>query len=89
MYRVTLTRRAEKQLDAAPEPIRARAVLALEALQADPRRPHPGFDCSKLAGSEALWRVRIGSWRLLYAIDDDVRVVQVTKVGPRSSVYGR
>lgn len=34
------------------------------------------------------WRVRAGTWRVLYVIDDP-RDVVVVKVGPRGSVYRR
>jgi len=71
----------------APENLQRRLRAALDEMKTDPRRNRPGFDCKKLAGKDS-WSVRIGSWRIIYDIDDVVRVVAVTKVGPRSSVYG-
>lgn len=41
----------------------------------------------KLAGRPGLYRVRQGSYRVIYAIDDEARVVEVVKVGHRRDVY--
>ena len=57
-------------------------ILAL-ALDARP----PG--ASKLTGT-AFWRVREGELRIVYAIDDDARLVVVLRVARRSeSTYRR
>jgi mRNA interferase RelE/StbE len=36
----------------------------------------------KLKGSD-LWRIRVGSYRIVYHIDDDQKVVTVLRVGHR------
>lgn len=56
-------------------------------LEADPYRARPGFACKKLGGYEDVWRFKVGDWRVSYAIDDNVRVVSITKVGPRPNFY--
>ncbi|MEN8149180.1 MAG: type II toxin-antitoxin system RelE/ParE family toxin [Planctomycetota bacterium] len=61
---------------------RRRVVSRIQGLAADPR---PG-GCVKLSGREA-YRVRQGSYRIVYAVDDDERVVCVVKVGHRRDVY--
>lgn len=33
------------------------------------------------------YRLRVGKWRVLYEIHDDIRVIDVTKIGQRGSVY--
>ncbi|MGI8648028.1 MAG: hypothetical protein DLM55_08760 [Acidimicrobiales bacterium] len=33
------------------------------------------------------WRLRIGDWRILYDVYEDVLVVDVVRVGPRGDVY--
>ena len=48
--------------------------------------PRPVWS-KKLSGREE-YRARQGSYRILYVIDDDIKIVQVTKVGYRKSVYG-
>ena len=33
------------------------------------------------------WRIRVGAYRILYVIDDGVRVVEVREVGHRKDIY--
>jgi len=42
-----------------------------------------------LTGSHGLWRIRVGDYRIVYAIDDQRRVVRVAAVGHRRDVYTR
>jgi mRNA interferase RelE/StbE len=57
-------------------------VARIEALVDDPRPP----GCTKLSGQEA-YRVRQGTYRIVYTVADDVLVVEVVKVGNRRDVY--
>ena len=41
----------------------------------------------KLAGDEERYRIRQGSYRVVYAIDDEARVAVVFEVGHRRDVY--
>lgn len=36
-----------------------------------------------------LWRYRVGSYRILASIHDDIFVVEVVKVGKRGDIYSR
>ena len=47
--------------------------------------PRPSW-ATKLSGREE-YRARQGSYRILYVIEDTVKIVQVTKVRHRSNVY--
>ncbi len=47
--------------------------------------PRPAWS-KKLSGREE-YRARHGVYRILYIIEETVKVVQVTKVGHRSNVY--
>lgn len=47
--------------------------------------PRPVWS-KKLSGREE-YRTRQGNYRILYVVEEQIRVVQVTKVGHRSSVY--
>jgi mRNA interferase RelE/StbE len=59
---------------------RLRAGIA--ALAADPR----GKGVVKLQGREG-YRLRVGSWRVLFVIDDAGRTVTISALGPRRDVY--
>jgi mRNA interferase RelE/StbE len=61
---------------------RQRVVRRIQALAEDPRPP----DCEKLAGRKG-YRVRQGSYRVVYAVDDETRTVRIVKVGHRRDVY--
>lgn len=47
-------------------------------------RPH-GF--TKLSGYENLYRIRVGDWRISYAIEDDALIVLVIEIKPRGDAY--
>ncbi|HLE97360.1 MAG TPA: type II toxin-antitoxin system RelE/ParE family toxin [Candidatus Thermoplasmatota archaeon] len=86
-YVVGATASARKELDALPLPERRRLLQALEALAEDPFRRRPGADVRRLAARDELWRIRVGAYRAIYTVVGE-RVL-VTKIGPRSTVYGR
>jgi mRNA interferase RelE/StbE len=62
---------------------RARIVAAIQGLASDPRPQ----GVEKLAGADALYRVRVGDYRIIYEIRDQELVVTVIKVGHRRDVY--
>lgn len=41
----------------------------------------------KLKGYVNQWRIRVGDWHVVYAIDDDRKVVSITRVAHRREVY--
>lgn len=61
---------------------RIRGVIAL--LGEDPRPP----GAKALRGRPGL-RVRVGTYRIIYTIEDDVLLVVVVSLGHRSDVYDR
>jgi len=83
MYRVLLERAAERDLARLSSEVHDRVITALRALATNPRPP----GCRKLAGSKNDWRIRVGDYRVIYAIADDIRVVSVNRVRHRREVY--
>ncbi len=81
-YTVVLARRAQRAIDRLPSADAQRIYVATQALAQNPRPA----GCVKLAGSPD-WRIRVGSYRVIYAIDDAAAVVTVLKVGHRREVY--
>lgn len=82
-YTVRLDPRTRKALDRLPGDMRGRVVRKLQALEDDPRPP----GVEKLTGPEDLYRVRVGDWRIVYAIRDRELVVIVIRIGHRREVY--
>jgi mRNA interferase RelE/StbE len=82
-YRVDITPTARRQLADLPRSVRRRIDEKILALAANPR-PRGSV---KLAGSEDVYRVRVGDYRILYTIRDEVLLVVVVKIGHRRDVY--
>lgn len=82
-YQVILARAAEKTFARLDVKMKRRVLQALARLSENPR--HPG--AVKLAGEENAWRVRTGSYRILYEIKDQELVVLVVEIGHRREVY--
>ena len=83
MYRVLLERGAEKDLDRLSSEIHHRMIAAIRVLATNPRPS----GCRKLAGSKNDWRIRVGDYRVIYEIADEIRVVRVNRARHRREVY--
>jgi mRNA interferase RelE/StbE len=49
-------------------------------------QPRPA-GCKKLRGADDLWRVRVGDYRIIYAIDDTLSVVEIRVIRHRKDAY--
>jgi len=82
-YVVIIKRSAQKQIEKLPAYIipKVRAViLSLE------NQPRPA-GCVKLTGSDNIYRIRVGDYRIVYEVSDDVLTVYVFDVDHRKQVY--
>jgi mRNA interferase RelE/StbE len=82
-YAVRLDKPVQKVLDGLPRALYSRLMKAIVALADDPR-PSGSL---KMESAEALYRIRVGDWRIIYSIEDDVLVVVVVRIGQRKDVY--
>ena len=82
MYRITVARPARKQLLQVPDKAKAAIQAAIDALATNPRPS----GVKKLKGQEG-YRIRVGDYRILYSIFDNVLLVEVVKVGQRGNFY--
>jgi mRNA interferase RelE/StbE len=83
-YRVELAPAAVRQLSRLPPGAAARLRGPILALAIDPRPP----GATSLVGS-AWWRLRRGDLRVIYAIDDQRRLVVVLRVVRRNEATYR
>jgi mRNA interferase RelE/StbE len=82
-YKLRIKKSAAKELEAIPRKAdRQRIISRIKSLANDPRPS----GCKKLSGSER-YRLRQGSYRIIYATVDDELVVYVVKIGNRKNVY--
>ncbi|MFL4904621.1 type II toxin-antitoxin system RelE family toxin [Streptomyces sp. MMS24-I2-30] len=84
-YAFRFTTTAQRQLRAISRPDAMRILAALTALGDDPYREDA--DTRKLTGPSGLYRLRAGSYRVAYQINDGELVILVVKVGDRRDVY--
>jgi mRNA interferase RelE/StbE len=82
-YSVEVKFSARKELDALPDLVLARVIRKLESL-ADVPRP---AGCKKLKGYKDQWRIRIGDWRVVYLIDETVKLVSIVRIAHRREAY--
>jgi mRNA interferase RelE/StbE len=82
-WQVIIHRKAEKIIKRLDGDILERIRRAIRSLANDPR---PG-GVKKLAGYDNLYRIRVGDWRIIYAIEDDRLIVLVLEISPRGSAY--
>ena len=78
MYQLKLTPGARRQLDKLPNEVLERTAAALQELVAEPRP----FGARKLRGF--IYRIRVGDWRIIYAIFDRENLIIVGKIARRS-----
>lgn len=83
-YSVSIKPSAARELEALPVlKDRQRATAIIRGLSDNPR-PQGSL---KLAGASDAYRIRFGSYRILYTVGDRVRVVAVIKVAHRREAY--
>ncbi len=83
-YRIELRPAAVKALRKIEAQDRGRVQGAIALLGEDPRPP----GAKALQGRDGL-RVRVGNYRIIYSIYDDVLLIVVVTVGHRKDVYDR
>ncbi|MDL9938665.1 type II toxin-antitoxin system RelE/ParE family toxin [Gordonia sp. ABSL1-1] len=83
-YHVEIEAKAVKALQKIARADQRRIVSAAQALSINPRPD----GCKKLTAQDA-YRIRIGNYRVIYVVEDAVRIVTVTRIGHRREVYDR
>lgn len=82
-YSITFARSARKEFESLPAPIVQRIFSKIEALAENPRPS----GCKKLKGSQDLWRIRIGEFRVIYSIFDATIQIEIIAVRHRREAY--
>jgi mRNA interferase RelE/StbE len=83
MYRVIINKQVLKSLDKIPIVYLSNIKEAVNGLENIPRPS----GCVKLSNSKNTYRIRVGVYRIIYTIEDDVLTVEVIKIDHRGSVY--
>ena len=78
MYKIVILKKAKKFIDALPKNERIRVVMAIEQL------PN-GSDIKPLKGHDGLLRLRVGSYRIIYTVDNGELIVYVIDANNRGT----
>ena len=84
MYKVRYRAGATKTLRRMPNNVAKTIVRKIDQLAKSPYAPNNNV--TRLKGVRG-YRLRVGDWRVLYEIHDDVLVVEIIKIGPRGGIY--
>ncbi len=84
-FRIEFAPSAVRELQRLPREVQVRIARKIDGLAANPRPS----GSKKLQGLSDRWRIRIGDYRVIYDIHDDIVRVLVLKVGHRRDIYRR
>ena len=79
-YRIEIDKRAVKFIYKQPKPQQLRLFKAIYKL------PFVG-DIKAMKGYDGFFRLRVGDYRVIYSVNNDILLVQVVEVGNRGDVY--
>jgi mRNA interferase RelE/StbE len=74
-YEVRLRRAAQKQLDTISAKDYENIARVISSLEKNPRPKK-----TKKLRESGLWRIRIGDFRIVYAIDDEAQIIIIVRV---------
>ncbi len=83
MYTVRFSPRAQRDLRGLPAQIVQRILPRIEELATEPRPQ----GAKKLSGTQHIWRIRIGDYRVIYLVEDTIKLVEIRKAGHRKDIY--
>ncbi len=86
MYEIIIHAKAEKEYRKLPERIKKTFAKAMRTLQTSPY-PFREYDIKKLKGSENIFRIRTGDYRLIYFVEKDLKKITVLKMEHRGRAY--
>ncbi len=82
-FEIRLARRAVRSLASLERREQQRLRAALDLLSDNPRPPN----CVAMQGEDSVYRVRVGDYRIVYEVLDNVLLVHVVRIGHRREVY--
>lgn len=83
-YEIFIKRQAKKTLQNLSRLDRNRITERIVRLGNNPDDKR--LDVKRLKGL-ALYRLRIGDWRIIYSRDDEIRIIAIENIGARGDIY--
>lgn len=84
-FEVILARSAERYLERLPRDAQRRVVERLAQLATEPYGSHS----KPLQGRAGERSSRVGGWRIIFTVDRDRELVEISDIGPRGQIYRR
>jgi mRNA interferase RelE/StbE len=82
-YRIEVKKSAAKSLKKIPKADQKRIADKIDSLAEN--TPNP--DTTKMKGNNPFHKVRVGDYRIVYEIHEDVLSILVVKIGHRKDIY--
>ena len=82
MYELLFKKKAIKALAKLNDPYYSTVINAIDDLAENPRP----FGCKKLTGRNG-YRIRVGTYRVIYDIYDTNLIIEIVNVGSRGGIY--
>jgi mRNA interferase RelE/StbE len=82
-YQIEFVKQAAKQFKTLSTQEQERLQAKIDALASEPRP----VGVVKLVGEEDLYRIRVGDYRVIYVIQDNLLLILILKIGHRRDVY--
>ena len=84
MFTITINPSALKELSKLPKVTIKKAEKAIDSLANNPRP----IGVKKLKDTkEDLYRVRVGDYRIIYSIEDEIKIIDILRIGHRKDIY--
>ncbi|MDQ6481741.1 type II toxin-antitoxin system RelE/ParE family toxin [Dyadobacter sp. LHD-138] len=83
VYKLLITNSAQKEIRTLQKTEVQKIIPAIQSLSENPRPS----GCKKLVSVKNIYRIRIGNYRVLYSIDDLIRIVEISGVEHRREAY--
>lgn len=80
-YKIELTKKSRKFIKEQPRNQQERILKAIYKL--------PQGDIKSLSGVKDVYRLRIGDYRVIYEINNDILLITVVDIGNRGQIYKR
>lgn len=85
-YEVKFTSTALKNLKRYPKPDQQRIIQQIEELASD---PYSKVNVKRLVNFDVSYRMRVGNYRVLFDLEDQLKIVDVIDILHRSKAYRR
>jgi mRNA interferase RelE/StbE len=82
-YRIEIKNSVAKSLKKIPKADRVHIIDKIDSFAEN--LPNP--DTTKMKGNNPFHKVRVGNYRIIYEIQNDILVILVVKIGHRKDIY--